>query len=324
MPRTKKPLKLLFISDPLSQFHPKRETTLYMMQEGFKRGHSIFATTAALLSSQNLEVYADCQQLQMIKPGKKQWCRVIRRKTIPLKTFDAIFLRKDPPFDEKYLHHLYLLDLLSSQIYMMNHPRGILVANEKLLPLNFPKLIPDTLVSTDPTELKGFISQHKKGTILKPLNSSGGRGIYLIPHEKTKNLQVILESITENFTRHIIAQAYIPAIKQGDKRIMVLGEKIMGSFVRLPAKGDHRANLHSGGSAYRYHYSKQDEKIVQQLIPTLQNLGLDFVGLDIIGDKLIEINITSPMGLAELNQWGYKNTEAQLIDFIEKKTISPA
>ena len=320
MSRRRRQLKLLFIADPLERFDPVRETSLLLMREAQHRGHEIFATVPEQLSARRLGLSAPVQKLKIIgKAGAKDWHRLLETKNRELRAFDAILLRKDPPFDQNYLHHLYLLDLLSREVYMMNHPRGILAGNEKILPLHFPELVPETLISADFQTLLDFATRQKNGTVIKPLNSSGGRGVFLLRNPKTENFRVILESATDNFSRHVVAQAFLPAVARGDKRIVLLGGKPIGAFIRRPAKGEHRANLHAGGSAHRAGLSASDQKILGTLQSSLRMMGLDFVGLDVIGDKLTEINVTSPMGLYEINASTGSRTEKQVVDFIEEK-----
>jgi glutathione synthase len=315
----KRSLKLLFVADPLSRFDSIRETTLWIMHEAVRRGHKIYATTPQGLSARGLNIYANAEGLKSVKPGKKLWYQSLGSQWKDLRSFDAVLLRKDPPFDTAYLHHLLLLDLIAEEVYMMNHPRGILLANEKVFPMLFPECTPDTLVSADFQELYQFIKKHPDGTVIKPLDSSGGRGVFILRNEKSDNLGVILETATQDFTRHTIAQAYAPVHRTGDKRVMVLDQEILGVFVRKPTQGEHRANLHSGGSAHPTQLTRRDKEIVSRLSPQLEALGCDFVGLDIIGDYLIEVNLTSPMGLYELNQSGYRSSQSKVVDFIEKR-----
>ncbi|HKY61988.1 MAG TPA: glutathione synthase [bacterium] len=320
MSRRRKQLKLLFIADPLERFDPVRETSLLLMREAAGRGHEIFATQPENLSARRRGLNAPIQKLKILgKAGAKDWHRILETKTRELRSFDAILLRKDPPFDQNYLHHLYLLDLLAREVYMMNHPRGILAGNEKILPLHFPELVPETLVSADFHALFDFAKRQKRGTVIKPLNSSGGRGVFLLRKPEAENFRVILEAATDNFSRHVVAQAFLPEVAKGDKRIVLLGGKSLGAFVRRPAKGEHRANLHAGGSAHKAKLEAGDRKILDTLQPMLRLMGLDFVGLDVIGDKLTEINVTSPMGLHEINATSGSRTETQVIDFIEEK-----
>jgi glutathione synthase len=319
MARRKNSLKILFVADPLESFNPASETTLYLMKESARRGHRLFHCRPQDLSAQSDEVITRCREVQIQRGQGPSWFRTGPIQRIRGKSFSAILLRKDPPFDQNYLHHLYLLELISNEVYMMNHPSGILVGNEKLIPLPFHNRVPQTLVSASKEELQNFIRKQKKGAVIKPLNYAGGRGVYRIQNLQSENCNVILEAATQGFTHHVVAQAYLPAAKQGDKRIMLLGQEVLGAFARVPAPGEHRANLHAGGRAKKVRLTRQDLELVALLRPTLEHLGLDFVGLDVIGGKLIEVNVTSPMGLNEINQTSGGRSESKVLDFIENR-----
>ncbi|MCP5467971.1 MAG: glutathione synthase [Deltaproteobacteria bacterium] len=323
MTRLKKTLKLLFVADPLENFDPIAETSLALMREAARRKHRIFFTQPKNLSARGTCLQSHVQELKILSSKQKNaWYQVRSNKVEALENFNAILLRKDPPFDPDYLHHLYLLQLLSHKVYMMNHPRGILLANEKIFTLLFESWAPETLISANRQDLINFIQEQKQGTILKPIGEAGGRGVFYIKHPQSENVNVILESMSHNFSRHIIAQAYLPEAKKGDKRILLLGDQILGAFQRIPAKGEHRANLHAGGRAKKASVSHEEKKLISELQSHLQQLGLDFVGLDLIGNKLIEVNATSPMGLHELNQTAKRQSEKEVIDFLEKKVFA--
>jgi len=318
MPPQRKTLKILYIADPLANFDPVAETTLYIMKEAQRRGHKNFVTTPQGISAHNATVVGRVESLRVLGGKKKNWYEISTPKRTELKRFDAILLRKDPPFDTNYINHLYLLELVSGEVYLMNHPSGILMANEKIMPLPFTGRTPPTLISADDRELSAFIQKQGKGTIIKPLGEAGGRGVFYIRDPLSENIRVILETATAGFTRHVVAQAYVPQGKRGDKRILLLGQEILGAFLRKPAKGEHRANLHAGGSALPAKISRKDREIIELLRPNLARMGLDFVGLDIIGDSLIEVNVTSPMGIHEINKVHHTRCEGKILDYIEE------
>lgn len=320
MVRRKKKLKILIVADPLDHFDPVAETSLFVMREAHRRGHEIFTTTPLEISSLRSQVWGHVHKIEILKSRKNSWYRILSTKRRELKSFDAILLRKDPPFDLGYLHHLYLLEMISSEVYMMNHPTGIMVANEKLLPLPLGKLTPETLVSAHPKDLMDFIQDHPKGTILKPMGEAGGRGIFYLRGPKADNIKVTLEAATQGWSQYVIAQSYLTAARRGDKRILLLGREVLGSFLRRPAPGEHRANLHAGGTAHPAPLTRQDQDLVAILLPLLEKLQLDFVGLDIIGGSLIEINVTSPMGIYEVNQTAKTRCERNFVNFLETKS----
>src|SRR5436190_131092 len=318
MPR-RKTLKICFVTDPLDCFNPERETTLWIMREAYRRGYEIYAVTPEYLSAQAKKVYGTCLKLKILPKGKRPWYKTLLTQKRELKSFDAVLLRKDPPFNESYFHHLQMLDLIASEVYMMNHPRGILTMGEKFFPLFHPGMGPETLVSCQEAELLRFIDEHPRGAILKPIGTSGGRGVYWIQGPKSPNLKVLLETATEEYSRCVILQPFLKEVKQGDKRILLLGQKSLGAFLRKPAPGEHRANLHAGGTLSPSRVSASEEKIILSLKGELHDLGLDFVGLDLIGPYLTEVNTTSPMGLAELNDTGHPEASSLVVDFIEKR-----
>jgi glutathione synthase len=319
MTRRRPSLKILFIADPLPHFDPVAETTLYLMQEAQRRRHRIFWTAPGGLSARGSELYGRVHEVTVLGQGKKDWFKAQASARKKIREFDAVLLRKDPPFDVAYLHHLYLLKMISGETYFMNDPGGILAANEKLMPLAFTDKVPDTLVSANRGELLDFVKEQRGGTILKPLGESGGRGVFYLRGPKADNVEALLETATEGFSRHIVAQAYLPAAKKGDKRILLLGQEILGAFSRKPAPGEHRANLHRGGTARAARVTQADREWVERLRPLLATLGLDFVGLDMIGDALIEVNVTSPMGVHEVNRVHKVRCERRVLDFIEER-----
>ena len=321
MARGKKSLKILFVADPLDRFDPVAETSLYLMREAQRRGHQIFCTEPKDLSARGTQVLAQAHRLKVLGKGKKDWYRIVSTKRLEVKSFDAVLLRKDPPFNMPYLHHLYLLEIISDEVYMMNHPSGVIIGNEKLLPLPFLAKTPDTLVSARRDELLKFIEGQKQGAILKPLSEAGGRGIFWVPRGKANNLNVILETMTQGYTRHVVAQTYLPEARRGDKRILLIGEEILGAFVRIPAQGEHRANLHAGGVAKPTQLTSKDLELVGLLRPVLGRLGLDFVGLDIIAGSLIEVNVTSPMGIHEINQTSRARCERKVLNYLEERAF---
>jgi len=229
---------------------------------------------------------------------------------------DVIFIRSDPPFDEQYLLNTWLLDLLPERIVIINKPSGIRTANEKIWATQFPSLVPRTLVTRRRDDILDFLSKEKK-IIIKPTNSFGGQSVFLIDENDT-NKNVILETVTGNFKQEVIAQQFIEDADKGDKRILLLDGEILGAVLRVHKKGEHRNNFFSGGKPVAVNITKRDEKIVTVLKPFLQKLGLYFVGIDILGDYLIEVNVTSPTCLQEMNRLYDVQLEEKLIDWAEK------
>ena len=228
-----------------------------------------------------------------------------------LNSLDTIFIRKDPPFDKDYLFLTMTLDLLKTT-KVINNPKTLQSHNEKLSILKFPKIIPPTLVSSNYYEFQSFIKKHKS-VVCKPIDEMGGNKIFLI-NQGDPNTKVILEVLSNNFNSLIMLQEYIPDIKYGDKRIIIInGDPIEFGLLRIPQKSDFRGNLAKGGRAKLSRLTKNDLKIINILKPYLINNNLNFVGIDVIGNFLTEINVTSPTGLVEIEQLSKKNVSKKII-----------
>ena len=264
----------------------------------------------------NGQAYARTRTLK-VQRDKNNWYQFINEQDIPLDQLDTIIMRKDPPFDQEYIYATYLLEQAErSGTYVVNKPQSLRDANEKLFTAWFPQCCADTLVAREPQRFKKFLQQHKE-IIIKPLDGMGGTSIFHI-RQNDPNLSVILEMMTQYSTRYIMAQRYLPEIKNGDKRILLVnGEPIPYALARIPARGETRGNLAAGGSAEGRTLTERDLWIAAQVGPTLRKKGLVFVGIDVIGDFLTEINVTSPTCVQELDQQFDLNISGQLMDHIE-------
>ncbi|MBI2336434.1 MAG: glutathione synthase [Deltaproteobacteria bacterium] len=309
--------KIAFIADPLANFNPNNETTLVLMREALRRGFEIYHTEPKDLFCENGKVGAHFLHLAIMpfKP-KESFYQILAKERCFLQDMAVVFLRKDPPFDERYLQHLQLLMLARGQVTMINDPAGILGAAEKILPLQFPELCPPTVISAAAEELMAFITQRGKPVVLKPLGLSGGAGITLLQDQDPMVQRAFLQAATCNFTRAVVAQVFLPGVKAGDKRIILWDGAILGLFNRIAKPGEFRSNLHAGGRAVASRLSPEDQKIVDTVGPELLKMGLRFVGLDVIAGFLTEINVTSPMGLAEINGFYGGAVERKIFDTI--------
>jgi glutathione synthase len=237
----------------------------------------------------------------------------------PLSWFDVIFMRKDPPFDMNFFFATHLLSLVDERkCLVVNHPLGLREANEKLYALNFLGLVPETLVSSDTAKLKKFMEEQDGEMIIKPLDGCGGSGVFYL-HRKDRNINAMLEAATVNGQKMIMAQRYIPEVRKGDKRIMALDGEPLGALLRIPREDENRSNLHVGGKAVKTALTARDREICRVMAPSLKRLGLYFVGLDVIGGYLTEVNVTSPTGVQEINALNHVALEAQIIDSVERK-----
>jgi len=313
-------MKLAFIVDPLDSIKINKDSSYAMMSEANMRGHQIYVFEQhdmALLDNQVI-CYARVLQLKATVPDNKQWYVTGDIEKIPLHGFDAVMMRKDPPFDMEYVYSTYLLELAEKQgALVINSPQGVRDHNEKLAITKFPPFIAPTLVTSRATLIREFVADHRD-IILKPLDGMGGAGIFRVS-ESDHNLSVIIETITQHGARTVMAQRYIPEITLGDKRILVIdGEAVPYALARIPKRGETRGNLAAGGTGTTQDLSPRDREIVSFLGPELVKNGLMLVGLDVIGDYLTEINVTSPTGMQEITKQTEFNVSAKMIDAIEK------
>lgn len=305
--RPEKKFSFGFISDPLDNFNREAETTLFLMREIGRRGHDILVCEPRHLFLKQREVWGAVRQIEMTA-HPHCFYRIVKEAPQNLAKLDCLLLRKDPPFDQEYLYHLWLLSFLEDKVQTINPPSALLKHNEKLSILNFP-FIPASWVGSDPEELKRWAKGFKEGIVVKPLNNAGGREVRWL-----KNLSEI------NLTQTIMAQEYLPAIAQGDKRVMLWRGENLGAFVRRPTKpGEFRANLHLGGKFEKTELTPKEREITQEIALWSKKEKLHFVGLDMIGEKLTEINITSPMGIRELNVLYGWHVEKIIVDDLVKR-----
>ncbi|MFC1771538.1 glutathione synthase, partial [Candidatus Margulisiibacteriota bacterium] len=229
---------------------------------------------------------------------------------------DIIFIRPDPPFDQQYLINTWLLDRIKHKVLVINDPAGIRAVNEKLWISQFTDIIPKTLITADKNDFLDFLNNEKE-IIIKPVNEFGGTGIFKLD-TKSPNSKVAFEALSENSKKHVICQKYIPEAKVGDKRIVLLDGEPITSFLRVNTGIDHRNNVYAGGRPEAAGITKRDKELINRIKPFLKKLGLHWVGIDIIGDYLIEVNVTSPSGIREAHQVYGIHLEDKIISFAEK------
>jgi len=310
--------KLAFVMDPLETVLPDKDTTFVFMLEALARGHEIFFLGLKDLYSRGHQGFARARQCEVMRATPYHRFLAAGAE-YPLEHFDAIFMRKDPPADANYLFATMLLSLADSRrTFVLNHPAGLREANEKLYALNFPGAIPPTLVTYEIPRLKRFMEEQGGEMIVKPLDGHGGEGVFHAD-ARDRNLNAILEAVTRFETRPIMAQRYIPEVRNGDKRLIVLDGQPLGGTLRVPRDDEHRGNIHVGGNCVQAPITARDREICRMLRPRLERDGLYFVGLDIIGDYVTEVNVTSPTGVQEVDRLNGVNLEAKVIDFVESR-----
>jgi len=309
-------LKIGFIMDPLEELNPADDTSFSILMECQRRGYRVF-----YIHLKDLLVFGGTAmaELQEIRVGPSFEVSYPGRKEIrPLSWLDVVFNRKEPPFNLDYIYATYILSLTGGKTFLINDPQGIRGANEKLYALHFPEITPETCVSKDPIRLKSFLKEVGGEMVVKPLNERGGHGVLYL-RQGDKNTRAMLEVSTQNGREFIVAQRYLPESRQGDKRILLLDGEPLGAFLRLPPEEDFRANMHVGGKAVRADITDIDRSICAVLSDRLRRDGLYFVGIDIIGNKVTEINVTSPAGIPEINAFNHCRLEEKVVDFLEKK-----
>jgi glutathione synthase len=311
------PIKLGMVMDRIDQININKDTSFAMLLEAQARGWELHYMELTDLYLRNGKAFAKTRVLT-VERNADSWFRFVSEQDIALAGLDVILMRKDPPFDRKYLYATYLLEHAENEgVYVVNKPQSLRDANEKMFTAWFPQCCTETLVTKDSHRIKEFL--HELGDIiLKPLDGMGGASIFRI-REGEPNLSVILEIMTHNNSRYAMAQKYLPEIKDGDKRIlMVNGEPVPYCLARIPAQGETRGNLAAGGTGEGRPLSGRDRWIAAQVGPTLKAKGLVFVGLDVIGDTLTEINVTSPTCVQELDKQFGLNISGLLLDYIEQ------
>jgi len=287
-------MKLLFVADPLATFKTYKDSTFAMMREAARRGHTLWACEAREMGWRQDSPVSTAARRIRLTGDEVDWFAVEEEARIALRDVDAVIMRKDPPFDTEYLYATHLLSQAEREgARVFNRAQALREHPEKLAILEFPQFIAPTMVSSDVDALKAFHAEHGD-VILKPLDGMGGAGIFRVK-EDALNLGSILESLTLLGSRTIMAQRYLPAIKQGDKRVLLIGgEPVPYALARIPQGTEVRGNLAAGGKGVAQALSASDRAIAETLAPILAARGLLLVGLDIIGDRLTEINVTSP------------------------------
>lgn len=311
-------LKLAVVMDPITHINTKKDTSFALMLEAQRRGYQLHYIQPMHLSIDN-GVPRAISQLISIDDKPDDYFKVISEQAINLSNIDVILMRKDPPFDSEYLYATHILELAENAgALVVNKPRALRDFNEKLFTALYPEFIPDTLVTTQKSEFRAFHAKHKD-IICKPLDGMGGTSIFRVTEDGT-NLGVISEVLTEKGTKHAMVQRYMPEISEGDKRILLIdGEVVPYCLARLPAANETRGNLAAGGSGRAQEVSDEDMLVAQSIAKDMPALGILFVGLDMIGNKVTEINITSPTCVREIEAAYPINICALLFDAIEKR-----
>ncbi len=318
-------MKLAFIIDPIQNLDPTHDTSVAMMEAACILGHEVWITQTSGLSVIDSTAWANLQRVEIIpveltdagyKAGSP-WYKLSEKTNCSLETMDAVFMRTDPPVNDIYLYATYILDYIDARkTLVVNSPKGIRDANEKMYALQFTQAIPETIVSADRHLIRQFV-EDKGAAILKPLGNKAGEGIlFLEPGDRNFNSMVELSTLRGKVP--VMLQTFLPEAKQGDKRIILLDGEPVGALNRLSAPGEFRNNMAAGGTVARTEITSREREICDSLAPTLQDAGLTFVGIDVIGGYLTEVNVTSPTGIREIDRFSNTNLGKKFIQWVEK------
>ena len=314
-------MKLVFIADPLDSFKIYKDSTYAMMVEAARRGHELYFALQEGLMWKGGRVLAEHAGLTLTG-SKDPWYRTGTARQAALAEFDAVLMRKDPPFDAEYLAGTWLLELAQNEgARVFNHPRALRDHSEKLAIAEFPQFAAPTLVTRLETELQEFIDANGD-VVLKPLDAMGGHSVFRVT-DRDPNRNVIIETLTDYGARSIMAQRYIPEIRDGDKRILLIaGKPVPHCLARIPKPGETRGNLAAGGTGVARPLSRRDLEIAEALGPRLAARGLLLVGLDVIGDWLTEINVTSPTCFREITDQTGFDVAGMFLDALEAACLT--
>jgi glutathione synthase len=309
-------LKVAVQMDPIQSITIKGDSTFAMMLEAQSRGHDLFYYQTRTLALGGGSLFATGSDVKVRDEVGNHFTLGEERRA-DLGKFDTILMRQDPPFDMGYITATHMLDAIHPKTLVVNDPVEVRNAPEKLFVLRYPDFVPETLITRDPVELAAFRRQHGD-IILKPLYGNGGAGVFRLG-EGDQNFSSLLELFTQTFREPFIAQKYLPDVRKGDKRIILVDGKAVGAINRVPALNENRSNMHVGGKAEPTMMTKREHEICEAIGPDLKSRGLIFVGIDVIGDYMTEINVTSPTGIREVKRFGGADIASLIWDAIEAR-----
>lgn len=309
--------RMAFVMDPVQAVDIEADTTFALMLEADRRGvETLYVAPGSIGVLQGAGPVAVAQHARLQRRAGDH-VTLGQPRDVALDELDVVWQRVDPPVDAAYTHTLQMLSLCRRAL-VINRPEGTLAANEKLYTLHFPELMPDTRVSRSVADLRSFMEEQGGEMIVKPLDGKGGEGVFHLRPDDP-NLGAILEASTDYERRRAMAQAYLPAVRAGDKRILLVDGEVLGAVLRVPAEGESRANFHAGGRAEKAQIDDDDRRIIDTIAPRLRADGLFFVGIDVIGGKLTEINVTSPTGLQEISALDGVDYAARVLDRVQAR-----
>ena len=311
-------MRTLFVMDSFETVLIDRDTTYALMREAEKRGHELYACRVTDVGRRGRGAFAHAVRVAT-QTDPSRPILALEKADVTLDEMDVVWMRKDPPFNMRYVFTTYLLDGIDPEkTLVINRPSGLREANEKAFILEFPDVIPNTLVTMSPDDVRLFLEEEGGRCIIKPLDGMGGQGVFLLRSDDP-NLSSLIETSTAFGNQHVMCQQYVAAAKQGDKRIILVDGRPVGATLRVPQKGELRGNIHVGARCLKTDLSKRDRHICDTIAPRMRELGLVFVGIDVIGEYLTEINVTSPTGVQEINRLNDDCLEAEMWDWVERR-----
>jgi glutathione synthase len=315
-------LGMAFVMDPITRVDIDADTTFALMLGAQRRGHRVYYVDPASLGVDEGRATARLQRAELRRERGRHVDLGAPRQVVLDDECDVVFQRRDPPVDADYVTATQILALCRRAL-VLNRPVGILAANEKLYACHFPELMAETRVTREIPELVDFMTKLGGEMIVKPLSGRGGEGVFHLRHDD-RNLFSILEQSTAFGTRWVMAQRYLSEVRRGDKRILLLEGEPLGALLRVPAERETRANLHVGGRPAQAALDEEDRRIIERLGPWLRRDGLFFVGIDVIGGRLTEVNVTSPTGIQEMGRLDGEAYEARVIERVERRVAEGA
>lgn len=309
-------MRFLFVMDPAETMLPTKDTSFALMRGALARGHECLHCAPSRLSHAGTEVSARCRPI--VVRDEAPHVTLGDETEVAVAELDAVFIRKDPPFDTAYLHLTQQLDLVAERTLVLNDPDGLRAANEKLFAFRFPHLMPASLVTADRERIHAFVEEVGGEAVLKPLDGAGGSGVVML-RQGDRNNRSLVDLHTREGAQHALVQQYLPAIRGGDKRVLMLDGAVLGAILRVPREDDLRANIHVGGTVQATELTPAERALADEVGAELRARGLWFVGLDLIGERLIEVNVTSPTGIQELGRLTQTRPEAQVIAWVEAR-----
>ncbi len=308
-------MRFVYVMDPMDRVLPDKDTTFAFQRAAQARGHQSLHCELRDLYVKNGDVFARVRQLTV--SNSPPHAVFTAPEEVRIADVEAVFIRKDPPFDTPYLYATLMLERARGRTVIMNDPRGLRDANEKLYALHFAKHMPRTMVTSSEEQVFAFTKEVGGRAVIKPLDGAGGSGVMMIlPNDK--NARAIVQVVTADSTRLAMVQEFLPAVEKGDKRVLLLDGEVLGAINRIPRGDDFRSNIHVGGSVEAYQLTPAERAMVADITPRLKQDGLVFVGLDVIGGKLTEVNVTSPTGIQQLSEHENRDVAEDVIKWVER------